>query len=522
MMGAGGMKEVYKKIDDRDKFAFISSFIIMLITHGFCFLNIMYSHDTLRFYKGSIEEKIGLGRWLYPLIVKIRPLASPWLVGIFSILYISLSVVIVSRILEFTKAQVLCLSILFATSIALTSLFCSYIYDGDADCLAILLACLAVYVFSKLPKGTNIVIAALLLVLSLAIYQIFITVALGLFIMLIIYRMKEVKAWSDIFKGLLFGVEELAVVILATAIYLPLMHFFAKKYGVDLSSEYNGPGKLGGLSGTAILKAIPTAYIKFKKFFFTVNAYNSVLVDRMNWLMLAILLLAIVFYALANRRNLLSLVLIIPCIIIMPLALNAVFLTSDGLFVQFMIYSFGLSYLLPFVFINITSNINMGNELIDRLIKHIQIALAALAVLAIFVIGINNVIYSNGAYVYKKLVYDNTSEHMYMIWKDINNVEGYIDGETKVLFIGEFADSNLAYHGPMSDQYNKVLRGASGSTITYQGTLEAYFRGIMGTDTIVERKDNMPEPTEDFLSMPVYPQDGYCRMIDGMVIVKLN
>ena len=115
--------------DDTSKFVFWSTALIMFIAHGFCFANIMYSHDSLDFADIEGLGKVHLGRWLYPFLVHRRLVATPWLIGMMSIIFVSLAVVLVSKVLKLNKAQGLCVGVLFAANITLTSIFRTFIYD---------------------------------------------------------------------------------------------------------------------------------------------------------------------------------------------------------------------------------------------------------------------------------------------------------------------------------------------------------------------------------------------------------
>lgn len=41
-----------------------------------------------------------------------------------------------------------------------------------------------------------------------------------------------------------------------------------------------------------------------------------------------------------------------------------------------------------------------------------------------------NVIYANGAYTYRKLVYENTRAQVYTIMAKVEDLPGYVEGET--------------------------------------------------------------------------------------------
>ena len=131
-----------------------------------------------------------------------------------------------------------------------------------------------------------------------------------------------------------------------------------------------------------------------------------------------------------------------------------------------MIFAFCITYLLPFVFINLHNEYDFEENSMNKYITRIKVCVNIVCIFSVLVIGINNIVYANGAYVYKKLVYDNTRLHAQTIWVDINSIDGYIEGETPVVFIGDFTSSKAAYRSSVANRYNQVLEGADSSSIS--------------------------------------------------------
>ncbi len=512
------MKRIKEFWDKDSVIVFISAVISMVIAHGFCFMNVMYSHDSLYFYDIMGSNKVELGRWAYPILASVRSAAAPWLMGVLSIIYVSLSVVLVTKLLKFDRVQGICTAVLFSTNVTLTALFCSFIFDADADCLALLLACFAVYAFKNYPKYLNIIIPVIALVLCLALYQPCICVALGLFIVDILNGSKEISDRKGVSRAFITGLKELAVVIAAALIYFPIMKAVAGHFGKALSGDYNGPERLTEMTVGSFFKAIPGAYKYFLKTFLKVTEYNGPIIVVINAMMVILLLICVIAYIKRFRDKGFygGLAVVIPCLILFPPAVNAIFLVSMGTIHQLMIFAFNIVYLLPLVFGNLAFEKKEGEP--SRAGRLVRI----LPVVAVAIIGINNVIYSNGAYVYKKLVYDNTALHAQTIWKDINNTEGYVEGETPVVFMGNFPDSKVAYHSVLEDKYLGVLVGAEDSAITYNMTPIPYYHVILGRGMITTYNDYAMAQTEEFKSMPCYPSSGYCKMTDGRMIVKIS
>ena len=80
------MKKIDKKLF---KLIAIQTTIFMLIAHGFCYLNILYSHDSLNiFHSAYYGDSLAIGRFLIPVWNYIRgPYYPPLLIGILSIIF---------------------------------------------------------------------------------------------------------------------------------------------------------------------------------------------------------------------------------------------------------------------------------------------------------------------------------------------------------------------------------------------------------------------------------------------------
>ena len=515
------MKRINNFFDETTKCIFASSVVLMILAHGFCFMNIMYSHDSLYFaYKGL--GKIKLGRWLYPFLVQRRSIATPWLMGMLSILYVSLAVVLTSKVLELNKMQGVCVGVLFSSNIALTSLFCTYIFDADADCLGLLLACLAVYSFKSFPKIVNIVVSVISISLCLALYQAYICVAIGLFILILIIDAICSESWNDILKVFMRGVEELVTILLGSILYISLMNGAARYYGIKLSTGYNGAGKLSSLKLSDVINDIPVAYEYFRDTFFNITEYNTIFIVRLNLLMIALIVISVAYYLIVHKNFLGSLIIVVPCIFILPLGLNAIRLVSFGTMHQLMIFAFCLIYLVPILLVFHSPEAVLDNQVLMMGIKYTRKAVCAITFAVIVCIGFNNIVYSNGAYTYKKLVYDNTALHAQTIWKDINSIDGYKDGKTQVVFMGDFSKSKVAYNGTVGNRYLHVLHGANNSAITYQGTANEFYSNILGRGLNIAHNDVEIAKNTEYLDMPAYPSNGYCKMIGDKVVVKLQ
>ncbi len=509
-----------KKIEKSDIFAFISTLILMLITHGFSFANLMYSHDSLFFYVTNEPQKVDYGRTLYPFIVSLRGLATPWMMGFFSSIYVAVSVVLVVRLLNFDKIKSLCVSLLFATNISLISLFSAYIYDGDANCLALLLACFAAYSFDRFSNHKEF-FSITAIILCLMLYQAFIGVTVGLFLLLLIIKASKCKNNKDVHSLFLLGTKMVLSLLASAIIYIILMTVFANIFTGGLIGGYNGAGNIYNLNLQKILISFPKSYYVVLKNLLKPAGYNGVIVILSKvYLLISIIILGII-YIKKNSDYLGSLRIIIPCVILLPMGINAIYLVSFGLIHQLMIFSFCFLLILPLVLWEIISDGEHAYSSYSADMNSITRIIGFSSVIAIIVIGYNNINYANGAYVYKKLVYDNTLLHAHQIWKDVNSLDGYDDGKTPVVFIGEFEDSKASYNGPVASKYEGDLLGGQNVSITYDSSIGNFYSAILGRDLNFQSNNFSDEEMKKYFGAPVYPQQGYCFMEGDTVIVKM-
>lgn len=138
---------------------------------------------------------------------------------------------------------------------------------------------------------------------------------------------------------------------------------------------------------------------------------------------------------------------------------------------------------------------------------------------------LRNILCANGAYVYTKLVYDNTARQMTQIMADVGKLDGYEPGTTPVAFVGSFTDSQLAYHDPAFSRYEEGDLHQVNSAVTYDGTIKWWFQHVMGSSAAVIADSGTLialGETPAVQAMPLYPANGYCAMVDGTAVIKLS
>ncbi len=508
--------------DDETKFIFVFTVILMFIAHGFCFLNIMYSHDSVSFSDINYTAKVNLGRWLYPVCIFVRNMATPWMMGILSTLYVSIAVILVTKLLELNRLEGICVSILFVTNIALISLFSTFSFDADADCLALVFACLAAYAYDRNSGKRKFIIPVLCIVGCLALYQAYIDVTIGLFLFILINKLNRSTSKEDIGRVLRTGFQEIGILVSSTFVYLITVIITSKITGISIGGDYNSAGNVSSLNLKSIILIIPRAYGALAKRLIYPDARNNFFVLLATTILFVVTCISLFRLLRKNKDYPKKNTLMVIILILLPLGLNAIFVISLGVLHYLMVFAYYLIFLLPLLLLKILSQ--TADKEGDSIERDRTRRLFLVSFVSIIVIGFNNVIFSNAVYTYKKIVYDNTLLHAHTVWQDVNELDGYKEGETAVVFVGKFtdSDSNAAYESYISDHYSNTFHAGFTSSIAGEWSLGRFYERILGRDMNIVHPDLEQFDSAVIADMPVYPYDGYCRLVGDTVIVKMS
>lgn len=518
--------KIISAVDERTKLVVIATVLIMITAHGLSFTNLIYSHDALSFNDFSLNfpDQIRLGRFINPIILSLRQGGSPYLTGITSIIFLTLSLLMIVKLLDFDNRQSGVAVIVFTTNITLISLFGVYWHYVDIYSIAIFFSCLTVYARYKLPPKLNLIVPVICLIVTLGMYQTYMCLTIGLFLLILVKNIDFEQKWGDVKSFLKESLVDIFIVAVGMALYWVLMRLIAQHFQVPLSNDYNGPGNVSGLTVMGIVKKIPDTYDYYRNTFFGTTKFNEPAIIFINKLLLGVIIvevIAICIMSVKKQKSVVPTLLMLLCIVILPLGLNAFYLISNGTMHNHMIYAYNITYLLPFVLSNRIKNMVRHDGRMERkngIVKVSSVCITAV----ILIIGIHNIIYANGYYTYVRLVYDNTLLSTQKIWEDINSIDQYVEGETEVVFLGSFTRSKAAYHGSVESNYLGTITGASASSITYDNRIGYFYDTVMGKHINISYNDESIKVNDAYISMPVYPQSGYCKEIDGRIIVKMS
>lgn len=485
--------------------------LCMLLAHGFAFTNLFPNHDSTVLVFDAQWTMYVLGRWaqnLYFPLVRGK-IAAPWLIGAFSIVYLALTSYCITSLLHLKKWSAALLTGLLGTCASVTAQLATYTYETDAYLLAMLLACAAVWCTERLPRLWGYLGAAVCLCGCLALYQSYIQFAVGLYLLLLLQRALQGAEWRHWLRQ---GVCALAALALGTALYLVSLKVSLAVTGYRLADTGNGLTQLLRLGPAAVLAGIPATYGNFFKTLFGYSGWNDRGM-RAATALLFVLTAAGLVLRLRGRGGRMA-AQVLWAVALLPLGLNVSHLLASGnVYPTHFPISGGKRCPIKKQH---RYKINKEQRVLHQDI-HVKLLCGFLI--------LRNILCANGAYVYTKLVYDNTARQMTQIMADVGKLDGYEPGTTPVAFVGSFTDSQLAYHDPAFSRYEEGDLHQVNSAVTYDGTIKWWFQHVMGSSAAVIADSGTLialGETPAVQAMPLYPANGYCAMVDGTAVIKLS
>lgn len=493
----------------RLKICFAATALCMLLAHGFAWFNLFPSHDGTIVVFDADVVMLQLGRWVeLPYFRFLRGrVNNPWLNGAYTVFWTSLAMYLASSLLQLGRKATAAVCGVFSTAISVTLLYATYYDKTDVYTCAMFLVFLGVYAVRRCRRPwLGVLLCGGCLCLSMGLYQGYIEFAIGLLLLCMLRDcLTKELPWADYLRQ---GFTSVAALLLGGVLYAVSMKAVLAYKHLELIDSYNGLQQMGRGGPVVWLSRLPGAY---KQVFATLLGYDVWNNRGMRLATALCLLLALACLVLALRRKprrVLAQTAIL--LVLLPLGLNVVFLLSEQAPTLLMLYPVYLVYALVLLLTE--------TDTAPRSAAWLACVLCAFLTL-------ENVIYANGAYTYRKLVYEHTRGQVYTIMAKVQDLPGYVEGETLVVFSGDFTDSNFTYHNDLLRQYEEGDTGLSGSAITYDGTIKWWFANIMGSGArVVNTQAELDAWAENpaVQAMPSYPASGCIAMVDGVAVVKLS
>ena len=499
---------------------FFSTFIWGLAAHSYMFFNNFPSHDVLNEFYGTVAKdnwKVELGRFVVPLYRNIvrGKLTLPWLIGLLTMLFVAVAVFYTVKIFNIkSKALVILISGIMITNPTVISEIATYLHDTDVNMLALMFSVISVYLWKEYKSVFALAGGAVLLALSLGIYQSYISVTLTFIILSSIISLLDGDSEKQVFVK---GLKGIGMIVLGCAVYFAMYALSFKVTGL-VPHERTNVLDFGDRTTNIplyILQLVLNAYYYFKEYITEDRAmlYYDGLMPALA-VMILIVAAVIALHVLRRKDFSIAKKLLIAVLAgFMPLTMNITYVTAKGSGIHDLMhyaiwFVYGVLLILAY-WIADSAKIKAGNY-----IKPVCCVLVALMLWS-------NVRIANTAYLKKDIEFNSELSLMTRLTYQMERVEGYKVGETVVMIDGM---TNVYGEVPGTEPLKRLIGLENNSPLVMDNRYGEYFKYVLNYPYIEASKEQIAEvkATEQWQNMPAYPHEDCMQIINGILAVKMG
>ena len=495
--------------------AFFTALIAGVISHGMGLFNKFSWHDDISamFQAGATYKS---GRWMLGLLSEFEswlcggtPVSLPAFNGFLALLLIALSAALVTALLGIRRPlSAVAVGALMVVFPVITGFF-GYMFTAHYYSLSLCMTAAGAYLAGRGRHWWMGLLGALLIGASVGIYQAFIPVAAFLLLFrLVLYITEDAQKPAEILKA-----AAVALLVLAVAIgfYFGMNRLFLQLRHVKLSG-YQGISDMGNLTFDTLRERISLAYSEFLSPY-EYGEYNmypqSIRALYPSFLIAAAALSLLQAVRCFLRKKIFSGCAAVPLTLLIPLALNLIFVMAD----QNVIHSL-MTYGQVGLFLWIACLADRLEWKGDQVTKWFRGAMTALLLL----LSVMYCRYDNTCYLQAALTQQEAISFCNTLIARIQGTEGYRE-DLPVVFLrnGWYSDYNL----PRIEQLEHITQ------LPYRG-LEFYLNDYTFKSFMKYWCGYAPEYTDEeeirenpeVMDMPSYPDDGSIRVIGEKIVVN--
>lgn len=500
---------------------FLFTAVFSLLAHGYRYLSPSFSGDSMLLSQVSEEAyQTSLGRFLQPVYWQIRGyITAPLTIGLFATVFLALSALIIVHLLRIRRP--VCIALVCGVLTANETLAVSnatYLPWTDVYALALLLSLMGVYAFFEIRRGW--LLTPVFYCLSLGLYQSYLPAASTMVILLLLVRLIRGESVKRVWQQ---GAASIALLVAGLVLYAAVLRLVLALTGGSASGDYNGVARLSLFSLEAIPWLLEATYFTPIRLLFILSdtpvmTWHITTVPRL--LNIALFGAAAVLLLLRAKGLRASGFLTLAFLIgVLPLGMNFIQFVSHGIASGLTIYSYNLLYLLPAALLD---DLDAGT--LPRLPRAVSRVFGGVSLACLCLFLALNIRTSNEMALKRDLEYSATTAAMSRLLDQAERTQGYVPGETPVVLIGMLPSSSISMERPGFE----ALARAQGMRYTYGAAYETanywYLQMALGEPiNLVSHEERARlSASEPAQSLPAFPQEGCCAMIDGTLFVRIN
>ncbi len=504
------LKLLWNRISRPMRIAFMTALSSGIVAHLFMFTNKLTNWDDLM-ETPDVGAGGFIGRWLLLEVNQwLSTWSSPSVNGIMMIVFLAIAAAFVAEALHIRSVTGAFLTGLLMVTFPGVASTLTFMYTAAAYGLAILMVVIGVFMTERYRFGW--IIGALLLFLSLTIYQAYFSFGVALLLLIVILDLLEGK---DVKTCLVRAGKFIGTLAAGMVAYL----ISIKVNGYELVS-YKGLDNIGQGSAKTYIIAILRAYHRLLQYFITgPESYMVGRPTKLSRLCIVVTLLLLVAVILQKKvwRDKVRLIWTFVGLALLPLATALVYVMASEVdhASTVMIYAYLTVYLLPIALVEKLKA--------DRMTSR---ALALAAGCILLLVGYSNFKIDNAAY-YRTYIADRrVTSYATRILTKLEAQEGFHYGDT-VMILGDSWPEPLAISAPwyMDGQEFYDLEGlALEDGLFMPSNRIHYIEVFLGVDLgrADETARDAIKETAQYQQMPVWPEDGCIERIGDAWIVKVE
>lgn len=505
------------------KTIFLVTIITSMIVHFQLYALIITGPDTLInsiYHQADIWEPMLLRFGLDFMQMIKGNIVSPMLVTLISSIILGLTVILTIDLLEIKNKYFKYITAIIFVVAPNISATLTFFYCSDAYILGMFLATLSVYIVRKY-KDTKwtILISGILIALALGMYQTYLSVTMVLCIATLIVDVLNDKDKKEIginiIKYILMGI--VGIVIFYIIAYLTLAF-----KGLP-ASNYSGANSIGMETLFELPKLLPEAYQSFFSYYF-----NDKIIPNTIWntnlfyiAIFATVFVSIIYIIIKNKlhKRILNIMLLLLFIIIAPICFGIIEITVPDVDIHILM-ACSMIYIFP-IFLRIL-------EILPR--NTIEKVLKSVVIFCSLIIIWNYIWQDNASYIAINTMQKQTESLALRLVSQIEQLDGY-NQDMPVLILGDLKKNSYLDKNNTSIEAKKIYNRTWGfisdySTIwsenldSWRKILYEYVGVNINLVSINDNKEILDE--DEFKNMNFYPQNDSIKIINNMVVIKLN
>lgn len=517
------IKREVGKLSKQQKNAFITTFIVGLIAHGYIIFNRISYHDNSAclFSLGGTYES---GRWMLGIIYDLQMMTTklfsvPVFNALLSILFVAIAAMILIDLFDI-KSDILTIyiaSIMVAYPV-ITAIF-SYMFTSWVYLLGMLFSVISAAILVKRQGIKEYIFSAVMLGCSLGFYQAFFSVTIVIYLISLTLSVINSKI-NNVLDYVKTGLIYLSNLISGLLVWAVVRKISFVVKGIN-AVDYKGMNESYELS--KLPSKLLLAYSEF--FHFRQEKINSLLYLRVFTAAIVIIAIIQLIVLLFKSKNSMQTKLIsFIGILLLPLGMNVVYVlsTSDEYLIDtLMMYGNVFVLLIPILLINSHQEINITQGILKKCV----FIYTGIQSICLLVLLIGYIYMDNAAYFKADLTEQAAVAWCTELVANIKGAEGFKD-DIEIVFVGwdNLDDGTFAKVDNMDQleaiklakypDYQTILKAAS----------NMYFlkEHIAFGNELVIIDDGTLANNHDIIEMPTYPNDGSIRLYNNKMIVKLG